>query len=233
MGNARNLTARKLELARQRVVAAFAAHWRRILRSRKDIAKTRADYIFAGSASARERLARSFYSHEHAEQMASLNTTEIRETLIPWLEYAIRYWLNHFGDIGNPEGDRFLSELPTAEYVSIIHQWHTGGMLIDRYPGDRYMYDDLYERLLSGFSIGGVLRIYKATGERFTPAEARSVRSGIKRDLLAGIASAGDDDQWAFDMEAEGILTAGFEGENLDRVVITEVNDYGKSLDVR
>ncbi len=40
--------------------------------------------------------------------------------------------------------------------------------MVDRYPGDRVAYDDLYERLLSGFSCGGVLRIFKSTGERFT-----------------------------------------------------------------
>ena len=55
-----------LELARERVIAAFAGHWRKILRSRKDIAKERADCFLAGSDSARERLARSFYNREHA-----------------------------------------------------------------------------------------------------------------------------------------------------------------------
>jgi hypothetical protein len=120
--------------------------------------------------------------------VTSLSTTEIRETLGPWLERALRYWLEKYDDIGDPEGDGFLAELPTAEYVSIIHSHHSfaGRMLIDRYPGERVLYDDLYERLRSGFSSGGVLRIYKATGERFTPSEARSVRAGIRRDLLAG-----------------------------------------------
>jgi hypothetical protein len=227
----------RLELARQRVVTAFATHWRRILRSRKDMAKERVNCFFAGSASARERLARCFYGREHVRQVTSLSTTEIRETLGPWLEHALRYWLNEYDDIGDPKGDGFLAELPTAEYVSIIYSHHTsaGRMLIDRYPEERVLYGDLYERLLSGFSSGGVLRIYKATGERFTPSEARSVRAGIRRDLLAGIASAGDDeDQWVFDMEAEGNWeTAGFEGEDLERVVIAEVNNYGEGVDVK
>lgn len=218
-----------LELARERVIAAFAAHWRRIKRSRKDIAKERADCFLAGSASVRERMARRYYSREHAQMMASLSTTEIRETLSPWLEHALRYWLDDYNEIGNPEGDNFLAELPTAEYVSIVypHSSFAGRMLIDRYPGERVLYDDLYERMLSGFSSGGVLRLYKATGERYTPSEARSARAGIRRDLLSGIASDGGDEPWVFDMEAEGTWeTEGFEGEDFERVVMVEVNDH-------
>src|SRR5665647_138194 len=85
---------RMLELARERVIGAFAAHWRRILRNRTDIAKERADFFFAGSASARERMARSFYDREHARHMASLSTTEIRESLGPWLEHSLQYWID-------------------------------------------------------------------------------------------------------------------------------------------
>jgi hypothetical protein len=104
-------------------------------------------------------------------------------------------------------------------------------MLIDRYPGERGLYDDLYERMLSGFSSGGILRIYKATGERFTPSEARSARAGIRRDLLQGIASAGDEDPWVFNMQARVCWqSAAFEGEDLERVVIAEVNDCGDRL---
>lgn len=222
-----------LELARQFVVSAFAAHWQRILRSSKNITKERAGFFFARSASARERLARNFYAPEHAQQMARLSTTDIRETLSPWLEHSLRYWLDEYGHIGDPEGDDFLAELPTAEYVSIVclHHSFAGGILIDRYPGERVLYDDLYERMLSGFSSGGVLRIYKSTGERFTRSETRSARAGIKQELLMGIASAGDEDPWVFDMEAEDYWqSAGFEGEDLDRVVIVEVNDYGDRL---
>ena len=87
--------------------------------------------------------------------------------------------------------------------------------------------------MLPGVSSGGVLRIYKATGERFTPFEARSVRAGIRRELLEGIADAGDEEPWVFDMEAEGNWeTAGFEGEDLEHVVIAEVNDYDNGVDV-
>jgi hypothetical protein len=147
------------------------------------------------------------------------------------VEHALRYWLDEYDHIGDPKGDDFLAELSTAEYVSIVCLHHTGSMLIDRYPGERVFYDDLYERMLSGFSSGGVLRIYKATGERFTPSEARSARAGIRRDLLQGIASAGDEDPWVFNIQAQVCWqSAGFEGEDLDRVVIAEVNDYGDRL---
>lgn len=223
-----------LELARARVIAAFAGHWSRALRSRKDITKERTDCFLAGSNSALERLARSFYGREHARQMASLNTMEIRETLGPWLEHALRYWLDNYSEIGDPAGDNFLAELPTAEYVTIVYSHHSCAgsrpedrVLIDRYPGERVVYDDLYERMLAGFSRGAVLRIYKATGERYTRAETRSVRAGIRRDLLSGIASAGGDEPWVFDMEAEGNWeTEGFEGEDFERVVMVEVNDF-------
>jgi hypothetical protein len=222
-----------VEAARRRVVAAFAAHWGRIVRSRKDIAKERADFFFAGSPSARERLARGFYGREHARQMASFTVTDIRESLSPWLEHALRYWLDEYDQIGDPDGDDFLAELPTAEYVSIVspHDSFTPGTLIDRYPDERALYDDLYERMLSGFSRGGVLRIYKSTGERFTPSESRSARVGIVRDLRTGIASAGDEDPWVFNTQLKGSWeSADFNGEDLDRVVIVEVNDYGDRL---
>lgn len=218
-----------VELARQRVVGAFTTHWRRILRRRKDIAMERAGFFLAGSASAQERLARNFYGREHAQQMASLSTTEIRETLSPWLEHALRYWLDEYEHIGDPEGDNFLAELPTAEYVSIVylHESFAGRMLIDRYPGERVGYDDLYERMLSGFSRGGILRIYKSTGELFTGSESRSARAGIMLDLREGIVSAGDGDPWVFNRQAQVFSNSdGFEGEDLDRVVVVEVNDY-------
>ena len=222
-----------VEAARRRVVAAFAAHWGRIVRSRKDIAKERADFFFAGSPSGRERLARGFYGREHARQMASLTATDIRESLSPWLEHALRYWFDEYDHIGDPDGDNFLAELPTAEYVSVViaHESFAGRILINRYPGERALDDDLYERMLSGFSRGGVLRIYKSTGERFTPSESRSARSGIMRDLRTGIASAGDDDPWVFNTQLLGSwASVGFKGENSDRVVIVEVNDYGDRL---
>lgn len=221
---------RRFDAARGRVVAAFAAHWSRIARSRKDIAKERADHFFAGSRSAKERLARAFYGREHARQMARLNDTEIQELLSPWLEHALRYWLDWYDQIGDPAGDDFLAELPTAEYVSIVTRPHSGAVLIDRYPGERVLYDDLYERMLAGFSTGGVLRIYKSTGERFTPSESRSARAGIIRDLRAGIMSTGDEDDRILDTQSEGLWdVAGFEGEDRDRVVMIEATGHGVS----
>ena len=221
----------RLELARQRVVAAFAAHWRGIVQSRKDVAKERADSFFADSSATREQMARSFYGREHASQMAALSTAEVREMLAPWLERAVQHWRDQFDEIDDSKGDDFLTKLPTAEYVSIIHKHSgfAGGILIDRYPGEGVNYDDLYERMLSGFSTGGVLRLYKSTGERFTQSEARSVRAAIRQDLLSGIEDAGDEDSWVVDMQAEGKWeTAQFEGEDLQRVVIVEVNDSGE-----
>lgn len=219
---------RRLKRAQECVVGAFATHWRKILRSRKDMVKERVGCFFAGSALARKRLAHNYYGREHVRQMAGLSTAEIREMLSPWLEPAARYWIDDFGLLKK----NFLSELPTAEYVSVICLHHSGVLLIDRYPGGRVLYDDLYERMLGGYSTGGVLRIYKSTGERFTPFEARSVRAGIRRDLLSGIRSTGDDDPWTFNMNGEGCMealeTPGFEEEDFNRVVIVEVNDWSE-----
>ena len=234
MVRARSPSEIRLEIGRQRVVAAFATHWSAILKNSTGIAKERAGCFFAGSASVRERLAHSFYGREHARQMASLNPTEICEALSPWLEHALQYWLEEYEDNEDPAGVDFLAGLPTAEYVSIVylHYSFAGRFLIGPYPSDFAGYDDLYERLLAGFSIGGVLRIYKSTGERFTPSEARSARAGIRRDLLEGMADAGDDDPWVLDMEAEGNCEApGFEDEDLELVVIAEVNKYGEDED--
>ena len=125
---------KKFETARQCVIAAFSAHWRKIFRSRRDIAKERSDCFFAGSASARERMARNSYDREHARQLASFSDTEIRELLSPWLNHAVQTWLDEGNEIGS-EGDDFLAELPTAEYVSIVSPhyvacplfWNTAG----------------------------------------------------------------------------------------------------------
>ena len=198
-----------------------------MVRSSKDIARDRADFFFAGSPSARERLARDFYGREHARRVASLSATGIRESLSPLLEHALRYWLAEYEHIGDPAGDDFLAELPTAEYVSIVslHTSFAGGTLIDRYPGERALYDDLYERMLPGFSTGGVLRIYKSTGERFTSFESRSARAGIMRDLREGIASAGDENPWIVSAQPQRSFEGtGFDGEARDRVVIVEVS---------
>ena len=220
----------RLEVARQRVITAFENHWRRNLRSRKKMVKERADCFFAGSTSDRERMAERFYGRDHVQQMASLNDTEICETLEPWLKHALRYWLDRYDD---DDGDDFLDELSTSEYVCIVHSHCLVDFLIDRYPNDRAGYDDLYERMLAGISRGGVVRVYKSTGERFTPSEVRSVRAGIRCDLLTGIAEAGDDDPWVINTVPDwGYGTEGFDDEDFERVVIVEVNDYGDGEDM-
>ena len=221
----------KYETAKGRVVDAFATHWSKILQSRKDIALDRACHFLAGSESAQMRLARKFYGREHAKQMATLNANEIEYMLSPWLEHALQHYFEFYEDTATAQKYDFLAELPKAEYVSIVHLHGTRSdiedfPMIDRYPGDRVAYDDLYERLLSGVSCGGVLRIYKSTGERFSRSEARSVRAGIRRELLWGIADDGDDEvHWEFNMDAEGIWDSpGFEDEDFECVIVVEVH---------
>jgi hypothetical protein len=155
--------------------------------------------------------------------MAALNAAQIQAHLEPYLDHAIDYWLSEYGEYGDEDGDNYLAKLSTSEYVTIVDAYGSPGLLIDCYPGRGYLYDDLYERLLAGFSIGGVLRVYKSTGERFTPSEARSVRAGIRQQLLSVIRSEEGENTWSFDMNAGGIYTEGFEDEDLDRVVVVEV----------
>jgi len=214
----------RLEIPRQRVADAFANHWRGLLQSGEDISFDRSHCFFAGSPSAQAGMAVRFYGHEHVQKMASLTDIQIHETLSPWLENALRYWLDSCDD---DDGDDFLDRVATSEYVSIFHPHGRGSMRLGRYPDDRAEYDDLYERTLAGVSVGGVLRIYKSTGEQFTPSEMKSVRAGIRKDLLSGIADAGDDEPWAISMDANcGWGTEGFENEDYERVVITEINDH-------
>jgi hypothetical protein len=153
----------------------------------------RVNWFFAGSAPARERLARCFYGREHVRQMASLSTTEILETLGPWLEHALQYGLEEYGHIGDAQGDDFLAELPTAEYVTIIHPHpaFAAGILIDRYPGERVLYDDLYERFLSGVSSGGVLRNLQSNRRAL-----HAVRGEIGTCGHAAGSSLGDRQRW-------------------------------------
>ena len=151
--------------------------------------------------------------------MAALTDAEVVEILAPWLDHAVRYALDeHDGDL-----DRFLDELPLAEYVTIIHDFGSAKPLIDRYPGERVLYDDLYERLLGGVSCGGVVRVYKSTGEPFSGSEIRSALAGIKRDLLGGMDEAGDD-AWEIHLDC-GCENEGFEDEDRDRVVLVVVTE--------
>lgn len=220
------------ETAKEKLIEAFATHWSKISRSRKDIASERACHFLAGSENAQVRIARSFYGREHAKLLAKLSSAEIEDMLSPWLEHALIHYFECYEDTPLSNDYDILAELPIAEYVSIVHLHHRSSELhespmVDRYPGDRAAYDDLYERLLSGVSSGGVLRIYKSTGERFNPFEARSVRAGIRRELFWGIAHAGDDDPWVFNMDAEGDWESpGFEDEDYERVIVVEVNSY-------
>lgn len=221
-GVSRRTPTANLDIARARVVKAFATHWRSILKKPGNIAKRRADCFFAGSKAEQESLARTFYGRKHAEKMASLNSNETCDMLSPWLEHALKYWLDEMS-----MEDYFLKELPTGEYVTIINAYasYGNGVLIDRYPGKRALYDDLYERLLGGsISTGGIIRVYKSTGEAFTPSEARTARAGIRNDLLDGIDESADEAPWSITMKPKGCKTVSIEGEDLRRVVIAEVH---------
>ena len=222
VGVSRKSQASNLNYARARVVKAFATHWRSILKKPGNIAENRADCFFAGSTAEQESLARTFYGRKHAEKMAGLNSNEIRDMLSPWLEHALKYWLD-----GKSMENFFLKELPTGEYVTIINAYtsYGSGVLIDRYPGKRAFYDDLYERLLGGsISTGGIIRVYKSTGEAFTPTETRTSRVGIRNDLRDGINEAADEDPWIITMKPKGGNIVHMDGEDLRCVVIAEVH---------
>ena len=187
--------------AEEQVVAGFLRHWRTVLkrvRRGDDVAAERAERFLAASASARLRIAKRFYGEGHAARMAALNPAQVRELLAPWIELAVdpnpdtpisSLWLRQ----ERPSESQCRS-LPTSEYVLVI-DLHAGGTSVDRYPGDGAYYDDLYERSASGFSAGGHVRLFKATGEPFTASEARSAYAGMRTDFLHGAKDA-DDDEW-------------------------------------
>lgn len=70
--------------------------------------------------------------------------------------------------------------------------------MVDRFPGDDACYDDIYERVASGCSTGGRVRLFKATGEPFTAGEARSAYAMIRTQLLCQ-AGAEEGDAWDAD----------------------------------
>lgn len=207
------------------IVSAFSAHWAKLARSRRDVAAERETCFFAGSSAARATMARRFYRREHAKEIAALTDAQVRASLAPRLGHAARYWVDHPELIDNGLEGSLLRELPTKEYVTIVHSYHDRAYLIDRYPGERVLYDDLYERVCAGFSVGGTLRIYKSTGEPFGLAEARSVRAGVRDELVSGARSAGDGGNWETSLPAQELRTPGFEREDLSCVVVIEVRE--------
>ena len=178
------------------VAVAFLDHWREVLDrlvAGEDLASARADRFLAGSPAARLRIARRFYSVERARRLAGLSESEVCELLEPWLEIAVEYCL---GEETEREDIRsFLRSCPTSEYMMVVEYFNRAS-LVDRYPGDAAGYDDLYERTAAGCSVGGIARVFKSTGEEFTPMERRSAVAGLKRAFSDGYADAGDDEPW-------------------------------------
>ncbi len=179
------------------VVTAFLDHWEQ-LRERlvvgEDLATARADRFLAGSPQARLRIARRFYSAEHAGRLAALAESEVRELLEPWLKIAIDYYRLQ-AEVERQDVLSRLRTCPTSEYLMVVERY-AGGLLVDRYPGDDSFYDDVYERTAAGCSSGGIVRVFKSTGEAFTLGERRSAEAGIKREFAIGYADAGDDEPW-------------------------------------
>lgn len=186
------------------VVAGFMRHWRKVLRRVRrgeDVAAERAERFLAVSAPARLRIARRFYGEEHAARMAALEPAAVRELLAPWIDLAVDpncdapnslFWLRW-----ERPGESKCRSLSTSEYVMVVES-HAGGVLVDRFPGDDACYDDIYERVASGYSTGGRVRLFKATGEPFTAGEARSAYAMIRTQLLCQ-AGAEEGDQWDAD----------------------------------
>ncbi len=184
------------EEAEKAVVTAFLDHWKQLrerLVAGEDLAIARADRFLAGSPQARLRIARRFYSEEHAGRLAALAESEVRELLEPWLETAIDYWRQE--EVDRQDVFSRLRTCPTSEYLMVVER-HAGGLLVDRYPGDDSFYDDVYERTAAGCSVGGIVRVFKSTGEAFTLGERRSAGAGLKREFAIGYADAGDDEPW-------------------------------------
>jgi len=209
------------------VAKAFLDHWRSIRRSRRDLAKQHRDCFLAGSSTARLSLARRFYARDHVRHLADLTSAEVLTALAPWLDHAVRYAFETRRN--NAERRSFLNELPVAEYVTIIHFHGDHDWRVDPYPHEQGPYDDLYERVLAGRSSGGVIRLYKSTGEAFMRSEVRSVWAAMKNELLLGAESAGDETPWALHDNGRDFWVPDmelFQNEDSSRVVVVEVNEY-------
>ena len=173
--------------AAELVCQSFSVHWKATeawLAGGEDVAVEEAPCFLGGSLGARLRHARRFYSVAHTEQMAALTDPETAAQLSELLPRLVECAGDPLIARRRGEQERFLGEVLTSEYVAFVRRAGRGRSWVPyRYPGGGY-YDDLYEWLAGGLSIGGRLELFKSTGEPFTPLERRSAMAGIRRDIL-------------------------------------------------
>ncbi len=165
----------------------FSEHWKATVARQaggEDVAAEEAPCFLGGSPGARLRHARRFYSRAHCELMAALTEEETPAQLGALLPRLLECASDPLVSRRRVEQERLLREVLTSEYVAFVRRAGRGRSWVAyRYPGGGY-YDDLYEWLAGGLSIGGRLELFKSTGEPFTPLERRSAMAGIRRDII-------------------------------------------------
>lgn len=191
-------------------VSVFRKHWRAVgarIRKREKVAQRRSHAFLAGSERVRRSLATSFYSRAHVESLAAMSTEDVVEWLSPWLLAAIAYATDEDAGIDDPR--KFLRSLVKSEYVAIVE--YVRDRIIYPLPDESVRYGDLYAST-AGASRGATVRVYKSTGEYFTPSERRSAEAGI-RDNIVGTALA--------DGDAPGRWQLMFSDENPDEIEVS------------
>lgn len=188
------------ERLRQQTASAAQAYWRSLLRrvrGGRDLAAQREEWFLAGSSSSRVRLAREFYGRAHLKRLAALNRSEVLTLLCPWPDAAIEAVLE-WGDDEPKARHRALARLVKSQYVVRVESHGGGTPTVEPYPSEA-LYGDLYELSASGFSVGGIIYLYKATGEAFNARERRTTFSGMRQDFYVNAASDGvEESGWAF-----------------------------------
>ena len=188
------------EQLRKHAARAALNYWRslmRAVRAGKDLASEHEGRFLAGSKKSRTRLARDFYSKAHLAKLVALTRAQVVDRLTPWLESAIDAALEWESDEPAKQR-RFLTRLVRSQHVVRVEHHDGGSPIVDGHPNEEALYGDLYELSASGASVGGIIYLYKATGEPFAPVDRRITVNGMRREFYVNAASDGDAESWDF-----------------------------------
>ena len=188
------------------LVEVFHAHWQAVtskINAGDDVAKTRADCIFASTKRAGARFARQYYAPARALKLASAPADEIVRLASTWLDAFSDHadeWMTKPIEI---RGE--LRQLVAAEYVAVSSSNDNSSPLgntasVSPLPNETVPYGDVYEITASGCSTGANLRICKSVAEPFSKAERREAMVGIEREFHENARAGGEDENvWEID----------------------------------
>jgi len=188
------------------LVEVFHEHWQAVtmkINAGDDVARTRADCIFASNKRQRERFAKKYYPPARALMLASAPADEVVRLTSAWFEAFCDYadeWLTKPSEIRNE-----LCQLVAAEYVAVSSPNENSSSIGDAttvhpLPNEAVPYGDVYEITASGLASGANLRICKSVAEPFSEAERREALAGIEREFHQNARADGEDENvWEID----------------------------------